>query len=145
MVALYLGFTTWVGHKLKGSQSSIKDFFLGGKTLPWQAVTGSIIATEISALTFIGVPGTVFAVNGNFTYLQWGIGSVIARFMVGYWLVPLYYKNEIYSPYDYMGNKLGESIIRTGHFPFFPGCYSWAKCSCSGNSNNFKCSNTYAN
>lgn len=110
VIVFYLGFTTWVGHRLRGEQGTIKDFFLGGKTLPWQAVTGSMIATEISALTFIGVPGTVFAVNGDFTYLQWGLGSVIARFMVGYWIVPLYYEKEIYSPYDYMGNKLGNSI-----------------------------------
>ncbi|MEM1295245.1 MAG: hypothetical protein AAGH89_07760 [Verrucomicrobiota bacterium] len=110
VVFLYLAFTTWVGHALRGKQGTIRDFFLGGRSLPWQAVTGSIIATEISALTFIGVPGTVFAVNGDFTYLQWAIGSVIARFAVGYWLVPLYYEREIYSPYDFMGNRLGESI-----------------------------------
>jgi SSS family transporter len=77
-----------------------------------------MIATEISALTFIGVPGGVFALQGDWTYLQWGIGSVIARFAVGWWLVPLYFKNEIYSPYDYMGAKLGEGVRRlvTGLF-----------------------------
>jgi Na+/proline symporter len=77
-----------------------------------------MIATEISALTFIGVPGGVFALNGDWTYLQWGIGSIIARFAVGYWLVPLYFKEEIYSPYDYMGARLGEGVKRmvTGLF-----------------------------
>ncbi|MEM7011112.1 MAG: hypothetical protein AAF585_06470 [Verrucomicrobiota bacterium] len=107
VVLLYLAFTTLVGHALRGKQGTIRDFFLGGRTLPWQAVSGSIIATEISALTFIGVPGTVFAVSGDFTYLQWALGSVIARFAVGYWLVPLYYQREIYSPYDFMGERLG--------------------------------------
>ncbi|MFT5468175.1 MAG: Na+/proline symporter [Verrucomicrobiales bacterium] len=110
VVALYLVFTTWVGHALRGKQGTIRDFFLGGRTLPWQAVTGSIIATEISALTFIGVPGTVFAIEGDFTYLLWGLGSVIARFAVGYWLVPIYYQKEIYSPYDFMGARLGAAI-----------------------------------
>ena len=51
------------------------DFFLAGRSLPWPAVSGSIIATEISGVTFIGVPGMVYAAQGNFTYLQWGIGS----------------------------------------------------------------------
>ncbi len=110
VVFVYLAGTTWVGHTLRGKQGTIRDFFLGGRSLPWPAVTGSIIATEISALTFIGVPGTVFAVTGDFTYLQWGIGSIIARFAVGYWLVPLYYEKEIYSPYDFMGNRLGLAI-----------------------------------
>ncbi len=110
VVFAYMALTTLVGHALRGNQATIKDFFLGGKSLPWPAVSGSIIATEISALTFIGVPGTVFALQGNFTYLVWGIGSIIARFFVGFYLVPLYYKKEIFSPYDYMGNQLGERV-----------------------------------
>lgn len=110
VVVAYMLFTTWIGHRLSGSQSSIKDFFLGGRKLPWWAVTGSIIATEISALTFIGVPGIVFALKGDWTYLQWGLGSIIARFAVAYWLVPLYFEKEIFSPYDFMGNRLGKWI-----------------------------------
>jgi len=106
----YMALTTVIGHALRGEQATIKDFFLGGKSLPWPAVSGSIVATEISALTFIGVPGIVFALEGNFTYLVWGIGSIIARFIVGFYLVPLYYKKEIYSPYDFMGNQLGERV-----------------------------------
>ena len=111
VVAFYMILTTWLGHKLSGKQSSIKDFFLGGRTLPWWSVSGSMIATEISALTFIGVPGIVYAMEGNWTYLQWGFGSLVARFAVAYWLVPLFYEKEIYSPYDFMGNRLGEGCL----------------------------------
>lgn len=103
----YLLLTTWVGHVMKGKNATIRDFFLGGRSLPWWAVTGSIIATEISGVTFIGVPGTLFALNGDFTYMQWGIGSILARFLVAKWFVKVYYEQEIYSPYDYMGNRLG--------------------------------------
>jgi SSS family transporter len=114
----YMLLTTWIGHALSGKNATIRDFFLGGRSLPWWAVSGSMVATEISALTFIAVPGGVFALNGDWTYLQWGIGSIIARVAVGYWLVPLYFKEEIYSPYDYMGSKLGEGVRRlvTGLF-----------------------------
>lgn len=112
VVAGYLVLTTWVGHLLKGSQSTIKDFFLGGRSLPWQAVSGSIIATEISGVTFIGVPGMIYAAGGDFTYLQWGIGSIIARIIVGIYFVRVFYQREIYSPYDYMGNQLGEGAKR---------------------------------
>ena len=44
----YLALTTWVGHMMRGKQGTILDFFLGGRSIPWQAVSGSIIATEIS-------------------------------------------------------------------------------------------------
>ena len=118
VVAGYMLLTTWIGHALSGKNATIRDFFLGGRSLPWWAVSGSMIATEISALTFIGVPGMVYALHGDWTYLQWGIGSVMARIAVAWWLVPLYYREEIYSPYDFMGARLGEGVRRlvTGLF-----------------------------
>ncbi len=106
----YLLLTTWVGHRLRGKQANIKDFFLAGRSLPWPAVCGSIIATEISAVTFIGVPGAVFALTGNFTYLQWAIGSIIARVIVGLYFVRVFYERDIYSPYDYMAHRLGPGV-----------------------------------
>ena len=95
---------------MRGKQGTIKDFFLGGRSLPWPAVSGSIIATEISGVTFIGVPGTLFALHGDFTYLQWALGSIIARIVVARFFVKIYYERDIYSPYDYMGLRLGSRV-----------------------------------
>jgi len=106
----YLLLTTWIGHALRGKQSTMRDFFLAGRSLPWPAVCGSMVATEISAVTFIGVPATVLAVGGNFTYLQWAIGSIIARIIVGLYLTRVYYEREIFSPYDYMEYRIGHGI-----------------------------------
>lgn len=117
----YLALTTWIGHRLSGKQSSIKDFFLAGRSMPWQAVCGSIIATEISAVTFIGVPGAVFALNGNFTYLQWAIGSILARGIVGLYFVKAFYENEIYSPYDFVANRLGSGAKKVTTLLFMMG------------------------
>lgn len=102
----YLILTTVIGHYMGGKQATIKDFFAGGKSLPWWAVSGSIIATEISGVTFIGVPGGVMAANGNFTYMLWGIGSIMGRVVVGMVFVKVFYEDEIYSPYDYMGRRI---------------------------------------
>lgn len=105
----YLALTTAVGHRMRGKQASIRDFFLGDRSLPWPAVAGSIIATEISGVTFIGVPGMLFAMSGDFTYLQWALGSIIARAIVSRFFVRAYYERDIYSPYDYMGLRLGNA------------------------------------
>jgi len=108
-----LAITTIIGERLAGKQSSMRDFFLGGRKLPWYAVSASIIATEISAVTYISLPSVVFKDGGNITYLQLGlIGSLMARMFIGYVLVPAYYEREIYSPYDYMGARLGEGMKR---------------------------------
>jgi SSS family solute:Na+ symporter len=115
----YLLLTTWIGHALRGKQSTMKDFFLAGRSLPWPAVCGSIIATEISAITFVGVPGMVFAAGGNFTYLQWAIGSIAARVIVGVWFVKVFYEREIFSPYDYMQERLGAGARKLTTLLFF--------------------------
>ena len=117
----YLALCTWIGHRMSGTQATIRDFFLGGRSLPWQAVSGSIIATEISGVTFIGVPGALFALDGDFTYLQWAIGSILARFLVAKYLVPLYFEQEIYSPYDYMGRRLGRGAKKVATVLFTAG------------------------
>ncbi len=121
VLAVYLLLTTWIGHALRGRQSTMKDFFLAGRSLPWPAVCGSIIATEISAITFVGVPGMVFAAGGDFTYLQWGLGSLLARVIVGVWFVRVFYERGIYSPYDYMQQRLGPGARTFTTMLFFVG------------------------
>jgi SSS family solute:Na+ symporter len=107
LIGLLLG-TTWLGHRKAGRQESARDFFLGGKQLPWWVVSASIVATEISAVTFISLPSVVYRTGGDITYLQIGLfGSMIARALVGYVLLPAYYEREIYSPYEYVAQRLG--------------------------------------
>ena len=121
IVAGYMLGTTLVGHHLKGRQHSTRDFFLGGRSLPWYAVSASTIATTISAVTFIGVPALVYATDGNFVYLQLALGGVIARILVARFLVPLYYEKEFYSPYEYMTDRLGPVVGRVTAGMFFLG------------------------
>ncbi|MBL6722299.1 MAG: hypothetical protein ISQ08_12895 [Planctomycetes bacterium] len=105
-----LAAVTWLGHARSGKQTELKDFFLGGRSLPWWAVAASIVATEISAVTFVSLPSVVWREGGNLTYLQIGLfGSLVARAVVGFVLVPAYYEREIYSPYDYVAQRFGEA------------------------------------
>ena len=118
VIVVYLIFTTVLGGLLAGKQASMKDFFLGGRRLPWPAVCGSIIATELSAATFLIAPAIVFSQGGDMTYIQLAFGTIAARLIIGYFFVPVYYRREIYSPYEYMGHQLGQRVrgITTGLF-----------------------------
>lgn len=107
VVAGVLLVTTVIGWVV-GRRGSIRDYFLGGKKLPWWAVSGSIVATEISALTLVSVPFLVFKPGGDCAYLQIAIvGNVLARCIVAWILVPAWFEREIYSPYDYVESRLG--------------------------------------
>jgi SSS family transporter len=121
VIVFYLIFTTILGGLLAGKQATIKDFFLGGRKLPWGAVCGSIIATELSAATFLIAPAIVFSHGGDMTYIQLALGTIIARFIIGYFFIPAYYEREIYSPYDYMGNQLGNRVKKITSILFMVG------------------------
>ncbi|HOR27973.1 MAG TPA: hypothetical protein PLG73_08145 [Candidatus Sumerlaeota bacterium] len=121
IIAAYMIFTTWLGHRLSGRQATIRDFFLGGRRLPWYAVCGSIIATELSAMTLVVAPAFLWSATGDMSYAVLGVGTILARIVVGYWFVPHYYSEEIYSPYEYIGNRLGERAGRTTSLLFMLG------------------------
>ena len=102
-----IGLGGWFG---KG-QRNTRDYFLGSRNLPWWSVGASIIATETSALTFIGVPAMAF--GGDLTFIQIILGYVIARILLAIVLVPYYFKGEIYSPYQLFAQAFGEPARRT--------------------------------
>jgi Na+/proline symporter len=105
----YLVVVSVLGVVLAGKQRDLRDFFRGGDQLPWYAVAGSMIATIISAVTFVAVPAVAFRAGGNFTYLQFGlIAGLLARLFVCFVLIPAYYRKRVFSPYDYIGQRLGE-------------------------------------
>ncbi|MBL8861882.1 MAG: hypothetical protein JNK02_07700 [Planctomycetes bacterium] len=112
VVAAVLAVSTLLGAVL-GRHASLRDYFLGGRKLPWWVVAGSIAATEISAVTMVAIPWTVYRPGGNFTSLALlVIGSILARVAIAWVLVPVYFQREVYSPYDLIGERLGEGARR---------------------------------
>lgn len=112
VIAAYLvgviGFGLWAGRRARGT----RDYFLGGRNLPWWAVGFSIIATETSALTFIGVPALAYGPD-HLTFIQIIFGYVLARIILAVVLVPQYFRGEIYSPYQLFERAFGPAARRT--------------------------------
>ncbi len=90
--------------KSRGETNS-ESFVVGNRQVPWLAVLASIVATEISAATFIGVPAVGFGENLN--YLQFGIGSLVARFVVAYVFLGVFYALGVLTVYEYLGKRFG--------------------------------------
>ena len=123
VLGVYILGTSWLADRLAGERQTIRDFFLGGRRLPWQAVCGSIVASEISGVTFVSIPAIAYAAGGNFTYMMFVLGSIVARAIIGYLFVPAYYRREIYSPYEFMGRELGPGVDRATTSMFLLGAY----------------------
>src|SRR3989449_8607092 len=74
VILAYLAAITWFGARFRSASASLKNYFLGGRTAPWWAISLSIISAETSTLTIVGTPALSF--TGNFGFLQ---KSEIAR------------------------------------------------------------------
>ncbi len=109
LVAILVGLTL-LSRSLSRRQKTERDYFGGSRSLPWYAVAASLVATEISAVTYISLPAIVHRPGGNLTYLQIGLfGYVAARLLVARFLVPAYYRYDVMSPYDLIERRLGGS------------------------------------
>lgn len=111
IIVAYLAGVIWFGVRLGRGQRNARDYFLGNRSISWWGVGLSIVATETSALTFIGVPAIAF--GGNLAFIQIIIGYVIARVLLAVVMVPHYFKGEIYSPYQMLGEAFGPEARRT--------------------------------
>ncbi len=100
-------------------QSDTDDYFLAKRSMPWWLAGISIIATETSALTFIGAP--IQSLRGDWTYLQLAFGSVLGRILVAYLLVGAFYRARCTTVYDFLGLRFGRLSHDVGTLLFFVG------------------------
>ncbi len=110
IVAVYLVGVMSIGVWFGRQQHNTRDYFLGSRNIRWWGIGASIVATETSALTIIGVPALAY--GGNMMFLQMIVGYVIARVLIAVILVPHYMKGEIYSPYQLLEQHLGRGPRR---------------------------------
>lgn len=101
----YLLIVAAIGFFSGRGQSSTKDYFLGGRSIPFWAAGLSILATETSALTFLGAPTQ--SLFGDWAYIQLAIGSILARFVVARVLIPAYYRANVFTVYGYLEQRFG--------------------------------------
>jgi SSS family transporter len=98
--------------KITGKNSNNMSFFIGNKNSHWMLVAFGMIGTSLSGVTFVSVPGAVG--KDGFHYLQITLGYVIGYFAIAYILLPIYYKMNLTSIYNYLENRLGFTAYKTG-------------------------------
>ena len=100
-----------------GRRADSQGFFVGNRRSPWFVVAFAMIGSMISGVTFISVPGMVAA--SGFSYLQMVLGFVVGQLLIAYVLVPLFYRMNVVSIYEYLENRFGIASYRTGAWFFF--------------------------
>ena len=106
----YLIGVTLFGVWFSSKQKTTEDYFVGDRSMPWWAIAASIVATETSTITFISVPGIAFAKGGNFQFLQLVFGYMLGRIVISLLFIPLYFKGELQTVYQLLGERFGSKV-----------------------------------
>src|SRR5579863_6971401 len=110
VILVYLAGITWFGARFGRSQRTLRDYFLGGRIIPWWAIALSVVSAETSTLTVIGTPALSF--QSNFGFLQLVFGYLLARIVIVTLFLPAYFRGEMYTAYQLMRVRFGDRIRR---------------------------------
>lgn len=100
-----------------GKDDSNQTFFRASKQSPWYVVAFGMVGASLSGVTFISVPGWVEA--SEFSYMQVVLGYLVGYFVVAFVLMPIYYRLNVTSIYQYLEKRFGIVSYKTGAFYFF--------------------------
>ena len=96
--------------KAKGNDG----FFVGERQSPWYLVAFGMIGASLSGVTFLSVPGWVGNASNQFSYMQAVLGYFIGYLIITYVLMPVYYKMNVVSIYEYLKERFGFLSHKTG-------------------------------
>lgn len=115
IIALYFAILVLVAHYTsRGANNS--TYFTGNRNMAWPIVALAMVTAPISGLTFISVPGMVM--SKGYSYLQMCMGFVVGYLIIGWILVPLFYKHKIISIYSFLESRFSNSTYKTGAWLF---------------------------
>jgi len=113
VLILYLAGITAFGTRFRRAQHTVADYFIGARNIRWWVISLSIVATETSTLTLVGVPAIAFAtlprpeLGGNLTYLQVVLGYMVARVLIAVLFIPAYFSGNMLTAYELLNRRFG--------------------------------------
>ena len=109
IIALYAIALLGIGFFVKDSKTKV-DFFQGGRSFGWLALLLSIMATQLSAVSFISAPAFVgFKAGGGLKWLTFEFAVPLAMIFVALVIVPPLYRSGVVSAYEFLEKRFGRS------------------------------------
>ncbi|MDX1603561.1 MAG: sodium:solute symporter [Salinimicrobium sediminis] len=98
-LAFIVSYGVW---KTRGSRN-VQDYIRGGNEARWWTVGLSVMATQASAITFLSTPGQAF--HDGMGFVQFYFGLPIAMIIICMVFIPIYYRLEVYTAYEYLESR----------------------------------------
>lgn len=116
ILAVYLLANLFLGFVLSKKVTTASDFFVGDKTTPWWAIGVSVVATYISALTFLGAPGWAYSDGMSAIAMQLNYPLVVVVVITLF--IPFFFNSGVASIYEYQEKRFGPTsrAIMSGIF-----------------------------
>ncbi len=108
VLIFYFIFTIALGAIIGKKTTNVSEFFSGGREFKWWAIGLSVMATQISAITFIGAPG--WAYQDGLKPLVLNLNIPIVMWIISGTFIPFFYNLEIVSVYEYIEKRFGKKI-----------------------------------
>jgi len=89
-------------YKTRG-RKNVQDYIRGGNESKWWSVGLSVMATQASAITFLSTPGQAY--NDGLGFVQFYFGLPIAIVIICVFFIPIYYRLNVYTAYEYLENR----------------------------------------
>ena len=116
LIAAYFGILMLISY-FTGKDDSNDAFFKAEGKSPWYVVAFGMVGASLSGVTFISVPGWVK--DSQFSYMQVVLGYLVGYLVITFILLPLYYRLNVTSIYEYLKERFGNVSYKTGAFFFF--------------------------
>ena len=116
VIACYFALLFFISY-IAGRKADNAGFFSGNRSSNWLLVAMSTIGAAISGVTFVSVPGMV--ATSGWAYMQMVLGFTVGQIVIAYVLIPLYYKFNLTSIYQYLQQRFGMSTYKSGAWLFF--------------------------
>ena len=116
LIACYFVVLVFISY-LTQKTGSNQEFFKANNSSPWYLVAFGMIGASLSGVTFISVPGWVE--GAQFSYMQVVFGYLAGYFIIAFVLMPIYYRLNVTSIYEYLLQRFGAVSHKTGAFFFF--------------------------
>ena len=105
VLSLFLIYTIWDGTRRGKDAENIEGFLLAGRSMPWWAAGLSIMATQASAITFIGTTGIAYVEDMRFVQVYLAIP--FAMILICIFLVPFFSRMKAFTAYEVLEERFG--------------------------------------
>jgi SSS family transporter len=119
----YMAVTLLIGFSFYRRQGSSSDFFLAGRGMSWFPIAISIMATDLSAISYMGVPALVYQKD-----LKYFLGIVVlsgTMVVISVLFVPIFFRLKLFTVYEYLEGRFNVAVRSFASMLFLGGRTAW--------------------